>query len=125
MTEPRGRPRLGARRISSLMSATLVVALVVSALLRFSSVAVRPDGALAGAMLLMIGVTVGSIIGSQPVPRLVTIVATLLFFICMVNGLIKNVGSPLTKWAFVCMSIGLLIGAFHFELRSHEENKGP
>lgn len=124
MTNSRNKGSLvGGWSISTLMSATLVVALVVSALLRFSSVAVRPDGALAGAMLLMIGVTVGTIIGTQPVPRLITIGVNLIFFICLANDLVKNVGNPLTKWAFVCMSIGLLVGAIHTELHRRLDEK--
>ncbi|GEM_PF-4495149 len=109
--------RRGVRSILSLMSVTLTVALVVCALMRFTSVAVRPEGALAGALLLLIGTIVGSIIGTQPVPRYITIGVNLLLFICLVNDLVKHVGDPLTRWTFVCMNIGLLVGAIHLDLQ--------
>ena len=109
--------RRGVRSILSLMSVTLTVALVVCALMRFTSVAVRPDGALAGALLLLIGTIVGSIIGTQPIPRYVTIGVNLLLFICLVNDVVKHVGDPLTRWTFVCMNIGLLVGAIHLDLQ--------
>ena len=109
--------RRGVRSILSLMSVTLTVALVVCALMRFTSVAVRPEGALAGALLLLIGTIVGSIIGTQPIPRYITIGVNLLLFICLVNDLVKHVGDPLTRWTFVCMNIGLLVGAIHLDLQ--------
>ena len=73
--------RRGVRSILSLMSVTLTVALVVCALMRFTSVAVRPEGALAGALLLLIGTIVGSIIGTQPIPRYITIGVNLLLML--------------------------------------------
>ena len=98
--------------VTSLLALMLAVALAIGAFQRFAFVAIQFRAMIAGALIFMIAVAVGGVVGTQRAPRWLMIAACFVFYVCLVNGTVKNVGDELTMWALLCMSTGLMIGAF-------------
>jgi hypothetical protein len=109
---PAEQPPVASLRISwlSLGMALAAFALISMAGSRFLSVALESRGLLAGVLVAGIGAVVGRIIGTQPRARGMTILASSVMFLGLVNGWVDHEGEERILWAFACMCGGLLLG---------------
>lgn len=91
--------------------ATLVGAAVVVAAARGNlSVASSLAGIVSGALLLVVGTTVGRIMTVTPRTRWCTLFMAGGFALALTSGWIQHGGGERTLWAFACMCAGLLAG---------------
>jgi hypothetical protein len=77
---------------------------------RFAAEALDSRGFMAGVLVASIGTVVGRIIGTQPRARGMTILASAVMFLGLVNGWVDHEGEERILWGFACMCGGLLLG---------------
>ena len=83
---------------------------VVLAATRFSDAARSPDGAAAGAILVVVGCVVGQVLAGEKV-RPLAIIMSSTFALVLCSGWIDQTGSERTLLAFSCICGGILWGA--------------
>jgi hypothetical protein len=99
-------------------------ALIFAAGRRFVAVALDSRGLLAGVLLILIGGVVGRIIGTQPRARGMTMIASGVMFLGLVNGWVDHEGEERILWAFACMCGGLLLGTAYPQSPEGDEGEG-